>query len=441
MESRNIFAVVGALERTSGTNDKVALLREFMEDPDFRLVLRLTYDPMTTYGVTVSEKYPAGTMEWDLKTIGLLEHLADRSLTGNLAKDAIAFEFMRLEPFSQELLRRVINRDLKVGINAKLINRAVKGTIAITPYMRCSLPKDVNLSTWPWTTGVISQIKADGMFANISKIYNKAPIIQSRKGQLYDSFKFKQLLDETYKYMFNGFQYHGELLVKRDGIILPRKTGNGILNRVLKGGDFLDNEEPIYHAWDAVPLEYANTGTRYDESYDHRLGRLHSSLGIYENAAITLIETRIVHSLEEAIDHYNSARERGYEGTIIKKPSAIWRDGDSLEQVKMKAEKEADLEVLGMNPGTGKNEDTFGSLRCVTSDRGLEVNVSGFTDDDRREIYDNFEAEWKHHIISVKFNEVIKSKTSDLYSLFLPRFDEKRTDKHEADSTLRVLNL
>lgn len=42
--------------------------------------------------------------------------------------------------------------------------------------------------------------------------------------------------------LIKDVQYHGELLVERDGVVLPRKVGNGILNSVTKGGSFAENE-------------------------------------------------------------------------------------------------------------------------------------------------------------------------------------------------------
>lgn len=129
-----------------------------------------------------------------------------------------------------------------------------------------------------------------------------------------------------------------------------------------------------------------------------------------------------------------------------------WKSHTSPEQIKLKAEKEAELEVLGYVPGTGDNIGGIGSLCCVSSCRNLKVDVSGLTKAMRGiERVDKKDSSkgWKviegfdcncHNgkIITVKFNELIESDSKDTYSLFLPRFVEERADKNEADTLERI---
>ena len=49
----------------------------------------------------------------------------------------------------------------------------------------------------------------------------------------------------------------------------------------------------------------------------------------------------------------------------------------------MKSEKTADLLVVGIIPGNGKYEGMVGSLRCVSSDEKVMVDVSGLKDCNR----------------------------------------------------------
>jgi DNA ligase-1 len=135
----------------------------------------------------------------------------------------------------------------------------------------------------------------------------------------------------------------------------------------------------------------------------------------------------------------------GKEGTIIKDGVAIWRDGTSKQQVKLKLEAECDLVIVGFTEGNGKNKATFGSIRAQTSDGLLEVGVSGFKDKKqkgmptRSEIND-MRKELLGTIMTVKFNDIMyPSEDGKLYSLFLPRYAEFRRDKTTADSLERVI--
>ena len=128
----------------------------------------------------------------------------------------------------------------------------------------------------------------------------------------------------------------------------------------------------------------------------------------------------------------------GYEGTILKNYCALWEDSRSKHLVKMKAEKDCDLEIIGWKEGTGKFEGMVGSLEMASSDRLVETNISGFSDDLRQWITDNIK-DLIGTIAAVTYNERIKSRDRpNVDSLFLPRFAEFRTDKTVANSSKEI---
>ncbi|HGP4208885.1 MULTISPECIES: hypothetical protein [Pseudomonas] len=130
--------------------------------------------------------------------------------------------------------------------------------------------------------------------------------------------------------------------------------------------------------------------------------------------------------------------ELGLEGTIIKKPEAIWFDGTSKDQVKLKLEAPCELEVVDFLPGKGANAKTFGSLLCKSSCGQLVVGVSGFKKKKREEIHLNRDT-WRGMIITVRSNQIMRpKKPGKPYSLFLPRFVEERLDKSVADDLVRI---
>jgi len=309
----------------------------------------------------------------------------------------------------------------------------------------CCLPKHTKMDKFDWKNGVFSQLKADGMFANVNLYADGGVELYSRSGSVFPMEQFKGLADEIANTFVYGTQTHGEVLVKRDGEVLPREIGNGLLNSVLKGGEFAANEQPILLVWDQIPLEEVYPGNKYNTGYAKRFERLR--LQLHDDNTpnlIELIETRIVHSLEEAHEHYAEMLAAGFEGTIIKDRGAIWEDTTSKSQVKYKLEIDVDLEIVGFTEGNGKNAGTFGAITCKTSDGELVVNVSGFKDKKqkgvltRQEISD-MRDELIGTIMAVKSNNLMKpTKSNPKYSLFLPRFCEFRSDKSVADSLQRV---
>ena len=130
----------------------------------------------------------------------------------------------------------------------------------------------------------------------------------------------------------------------------------------MQGGSLAPNEKAEIHLWDMVELDLINKKTNKGYDYQYRFERLLKLL--YETKAILPIEYEIVYSLEEAFKHKKKISKRKLEGTVLKHPYGMWKDHTSRHQVKIKDDFECELRVISLLPGTGKNEDTFGSFLC-----------------------------------------------------------------------------
>lgn len=445
MDSREILKAIDEIAATASKNEKEALVKKGVVDADFCRVLEYAYNPFKTYGI---RKMPIGKAhdgfrQFDAQTWQVLDDLIARKLTGQAAIDAVTAEIDQLDEESAELFRRVVRKDLRAGFSESTCNKAKKGLIPDFPYMRCCLPKDAKLADFDWKLGVISQEKADGMFANIDHEEGGIVRITSRQGSPFPIEAFSELAAEIAQRIAPGVQMHGELLVMRDGKILAREIGNGVLNSVASGGAFGPNERPIYMVWDAIPLTAVVTKGKYDFPYVKRLNRIVQWLKATPGNCIKLIETKVFHSLAEAYGHAGELMRRGKEGTVIKNPHAIWKDGTSKEQVKLKLEFNVDLKVVGIAPGTPgtKTEGRAGALICESACGGLKVNVTVKNEAMRDDVDANPE-NWIDGIVPVTANDIMKpSESNELHSLFLPRLAEAaiRTDKTEADDLARIL--
>ncbi|ABM97041.1 ATP-dependent DNA ligase [Methylibium petroleiphilum] len=445
MHSPEIFNLLEQIAAEKKSTGKLALLKAHAGDATLQRVLELALNPLKTYGVKSlpprggSGSEPFGDWHW-----ALIERLRTRELTGHAARDEIRRALGALDAGSAALLGRILRKDLRAGISDTTVNKVFAGLIPEFPYMRCSLPKDVKLAEWPWARGVYSQIKADGTFANVSVEQDGQIFVTSRQGSEYPLESFGALADHLAAALAPGFQYHGELLVQRpQGALwetLPREDGNGLLTSILKGGELPADHRIIYQAWDMIPLSVVQPKGRYAVAYEDRFARLKSQIesSAQPDSQVSLIPTRIVHSLEQAYAHYREQLAAGLEGTILKRPDAIWRDGDSKEQCKLKLEVVVELRVVGFNEGSGKNVGALGSFQCVSECGRLRVDVSGRGDKMRAEVWANRE-DWLDAIISVKANDIMEPESADGYfSLFLPIFQERRLDKKAADTFDRI---
>lgn len=438
-----IREIIMALQNEGSKNGKITILKK--ADLIFQEVLYYTYNPEFNYYIKAVRK-PANYGSQTLYELwpqagSLLIDLHNRDITGNSAHEAVSNLMSWMKQEDAEIFEMILKRDLRCGINVATINAAIDGLIPEYPYMRCSLPDKSNLGKFNWKAGIISQEKADGMFVNIIRREGGTILIQSRNGSIFPMIEFGTLVTglQQLKGFKDGAVLHGELVViDISGRVLPREEGNGMLNSVLKGGEFPYGFYPKVYLWDMVPLEDYKNGL-CEKPYNARLHTLQTMVKDVLADNISVIETRVVYSMNEALAHYTEMTECGKEGTILKDPRSIWKDGTSKDCVKFKIEAEVDLLVTGVNAGNGKNADTFGSLVCQSSDGLVEVAVSGFTDADRVRIAGELDQWIGKRIITVRVNNLMPiPQNGGKRSLFLPRFVEERLDKTEADSLDKI---
>lgn len=447
MNSVEAFDLIEKIAATSSKNAKIGLLQSAAMDEFLQDVLHFCYNPFKTYGVIdLPLKVRNGEKSFDVQTWDILNRLITRILSGNAAREAIGNELDALDNKSAELFRRIIRKDMRAGFSESTCNKVWKGLIPEFSYMRCSLPKDVDLDAWEWSRGVFSQEKADGMFMNLD-FEESGVSLRTRQGTAVPSAPFARLIEQVKKHFIVDTQTHGECLVMKAGFVCPREIGNGILNHVLDGGTFASDEEPLFLVWDQIPINRAVKKGRYDTPYVKRFGSLVTQVKSVtnesgKNVSVGVIPTKIVKSLAEAYAHSVKLMKSGKEGSVIKNSMAVWRDGTSKDQVKLKLEFDCDLVVIQIEPGKvgSKNEGRAGALLCETSDGKLRVSVA-VKNEKMRDHVDANPAEWVGSIVPVVANDIMKpSESNSLHSLFLPRMAEAtyRKDKVRADTLERI---
>ena len=291
----------------------------------------------------------------------------------------------------------------------------------------------------------LAQLKLDGM-RSVVIVNGDSVQVKSRSGkdiQLHGEF------DEQFSKLAQGgsWVFDGELLViGDDGNPLDRKTGNGILNKAVKGTITPEDAKRVRMVvWDMIRGDGFAKGSDNRFNYNLRLKGLHGYLTAFtqawtegmmqvpnpEQVKMSLVTTRQVENYEEAQAWAKEVMAQGHEGIILKSTAGLYENKRVNHQLKIKAELEADLKVIGWVEGTGRNSGRLGALIVESADGAVKVNVgSGFTDEMRDDITkENIIGS----IITVRYNEIIQDKNSSTKSLFLPRFLEIRLDKDTAD--------
>ena len=436
------MTILQILDELASDNSRLfkekVLAREF-KNPLLASVFFHTLNPNINYWI---RKIPAVSSNSGAQTLanGLqsLKPIINREVTGSAAIAHLTSILESLSKDDAEVLSRIIKSDLRCGVNTSTVNKTWKDLIPEYPYMRCSLLKGIKISKWAWAKGVFSQLKADGSFANFTLSAAGDVTITTRAGSVYPLESFTDLVADAQKEFKRDTVTHGELLISKAGVVLPREASNGKLNSLQHGGSLEADEKVVFLVWDQIPLANSVPGGSYKVGYKTRYEALLKQLKNCKFAE--MIETKIVYSFEEAMAHYNDLVDQGLEGTIIKTADGEWADGTSKDQVKLKVEVDIDLEIEGFNAGNGKNAKTFGSIRCKSSDGLFRVNVSGYKDKERDEINAKRD-ELIGTIMTVKINNIMKPTASKAYhSAFLPRKVEFRDDKTVADDLQKIID-
>jgi DNA ligase-1 len=448
-----IYEVINDLANTSSKNKKEEILASVKDKEDiielFKQVLYLTYSSTVTFGFSLDTEKP--TVMFLLNEFSIRDWLmnADKlSYRDNLKQFTISsFPSVYKDERVYEVIKRIIGRDLKAGVAVKTINKVYPNLIPTMEYMRCSLIKDMRDKDWNnFKFPAIVQEKMDGMFLNIDFDENQKAVFRSR-GESYLFFdesipSFKKFVD-CVSLLPKDYRFMGELLVYRDGVPLPREESNGVMNSVISGNfdtELLqENDVVSFVCWDAVCKEEL-LSKKFETNYNTRWNFVKEVIGNLKSDYVRLVKSDLVSSLDEARDFALDIMKAGGEGAVLKNRNGLFKDGTSKDQIKIKQEVILDLLVKGFNEGTGKNESTFGSIICESSDGLLKVNVSssGLTDKSKQNVSDNRE-QFIDTVIAVRANALMKpTENNPYYSLFLPVFVEFRKDKDEADSLQKI---
>jgi ATP-dependent DNA ligase len=227
--------------------------------------------------------------------------------------------------------------------------------------------------------------------------------------------------------------FDGELVVlSEDGMsYLDRQTGNGILNKAVKGTITAKEAAQVSATlWDLIPYENFQNGFT-NHAYKNRFAVLENMR--LDSGKIRIVSNEIVADLEAARTLFERYLAEGQEGIILKDPLGSWENKRSRGQIKFKGELECDLRIVGIQYGTGKYEGMVGAYICESEDGVLKVDVgSGFKDHERV-----IDMSVIGKILAVKYNARIKNKQGK-ESLFLPIALEIREDKIIADMANKI---
>lgn len=422
----NINEFFESLAANNSRNFKLDTLKANADNNLLKEVIRLALDPFTNFYIRKIPTYINSGYNRSLsESIEMLSNLSSRVCTGNDGIQFLTEILSNSREGDDKVIERIIKKDLKCGVSISTANAVWPNLIQEYPCMLCSQYEDKLVDKIKYPAYV--QVKADGMRFN-AIVRGNSVDFRTRNGKELDLLGN---LIEEFIILADGkdMVFDGELLIKDNGVILDRKTGNGILMKAQRG-TLSDKEASMINAviWDCIPYDKF----LQDKDINPYCERILPLTQFTLPEKISFVENTVVSNIEEARTIFEEYLAQGQEGIILKDMKGIWENKRSKTQIKFKGELECDLKIVGIQEGTtgSKFEGMLGALICESSDGIIKVGVgSGFNDEQRKKFIDD---NLIGKVVAVKYNSRIVTKTGE-HSLFLPIFVEIRYDKDIAD--------
>ena len=409
---KDVAAVVKAIGSTGSTNDKLALLKKYENVPGLKEILKFIYNPYCKTGIAAAKLSKAGFMNAEyIREIEWPEALAYFSThqTGSdgdlvFARAFVSYTNHKYGADAMRLACAIVTQDLKIGITATSLNKVYGADfIPKTGCMLGTLFGDVPpyKVTWP----CIVTEKLDGIRRILVK-ENGVCRFYSRSG--HEDTGLVQIAEEA-KYLPDNFMYDGELLAIgefKDSIALRQATNSIANSKGMKTG-------LSFNIFDMVPVDEFYAGRSKDNALQRkiRLGatlmdpgiqvltenwqQLIAAFGVHEElqyiAPVPILG--LVNSLLEAEPIVEAIWAIGGEGIMLNTTNGLYEIKRSKSLLKVKHTEEHVLQVVNILEGTGKYEDAMGAIVVMYKDSHGEISYlgvgSGFTDDQRRDIWEN----------------------------------------------------
>ena len=423
--------ILNELNESNSSNYKLDILKKYKDNSELKKLLELTYN-RNKYNFNVSKnciiKDNPNILESNgSKTVdellSALEILGEGTIRGNEAHQFVCNHLKCLDNDNKEIFLNVLGRDLKIGLNVKSINKVFKNLIPKPNYMRCAVLSEKTLKKIKFPAFI--QLKMDGTYREIH-VADGQVTGKTRSGEEY----FNPVLFKEMENFPNGY-YTGELTIDGES----RFTGNGLINSLNP-----PYEKITFTVWDYLTdedyLEKSKT------PYYSRFESLSDIIEKHKSNRVKLVPNHEVNSIDEALKYVSDWMEQGLEGGVLKDKNNVFKNGTSGTQLKIKLKVDAEMRITGFTDGTigTKREGKIGAIQFSNDEGTIKGQCSGFSDEEL-DLFTKNKDNLIGRIISVEFNDLVKSENNDYYALSHPRFIEIRNDKDETDTLEKVIQL
>lgn len=389
----NMENLVNELRNTTSINSKVKMIKS---KPELKRILELIYSPESRFHITSKSidnysfyEFISRNNEHDIFSV--LQMLSDRSVTGKAAASLVK-DYIKSFPEHEELIKNIIDKNLKARIGHELIKRAFEtDDVAKDGGIPCILgyPIEKHVKYFKESLGkgdkwFISR-KYDGIrtFLIFNHTSEKVELLTRHMKPITGlNPEVIRVLESNLKGMNRSFILDGELVCISEDKDIFSETISTVKSLEPKPIGVLE-----FRVFD-IFIDNVTFSKRQDELKDLMKDLRYSTI-------IKQVEQKVLIDFDyDAL--IEEANLLGYEGFIIRR-DCILKDGRSRDLLKIKPFQDAEFKVIDYEIGPMRIIGDAGMERpeqvllSITIDfKGNRVNVgSGFSNAERKEFSKN----------------------------------------------------
>ncbi|MFQ9298882.1 MAG: RNA ligase family protein [Clostridia bacterium] len=388
-ELRRVKEIFDKIAGVSGKKSKETIIKQNADNELFLECLKFLLDSNITTGL--SKKKINKKVKVYENTCDDIRDMFDYVRINNTGTDrdigVVQGYINSLDEDIQDFVRGLFTKSLKIGADAKTVNKVIPGLISTFEIM---LGSKADLNKLPKGDKFVTE-KFDGCRC-FTQIRNGKIIMKSRQNKMFEGLI--DIENSIKELGLNNMSLDGELLAIDSNYENVYKDTMKIVSTKEK-----EKHGVKYMIFDILPID----------EFDNKKGVLKYSErrkildNIKQNEFISITPV-LYHGTDndKVLEVLSICRANGAEGAMINldKPYEFKR---SKTLLKLKIMNTCDLKIIGFEEGSGKFKGTLGNLICDY--KGYQLGVgSGFDDKQREQIWNNQE-EYLNRIAEIQYFE------------------------------------
>ena len=433
-EMTNVFKIFNQLQSTTKKTEKIEILKANERNILFTDTLRWLLNPFVITGI--STKKLNKPVKYNTTPIQTWQDMMLYLETNNTGRDtdiAIVQGFISLQPEEhKEYYRQLVTKSLKLGIDAKTVNSVYgKGFV---PVFDVQLANKYFEHPEKVTGSFTITEKLDG-FRLATVAHNGEIKFYSRQGQLVEGLveieeDMKKLLKST---LLSDIFFDGELV----DMNCENISSDENYKRVTKIARTKGEKRGLkYNIFDVLYYdEFVNQKCTFDYVYRRiSLNMFNNAIKLISNSHINILPVLYNGTDKSMIMKYlNEARDNHKEGIMINLDNKPYEFKRTNNLLKVKVMQDADLRIVDVYEGTGKNIGKLGGIIVEFAYNNSTYRCecgSGFSDEERVDYWNN-PNKILGKIATIQYFEISKNDNGS-YGLRFPVWTHRiRDDKTE----------